>query len=261
MATPAQAWEMPPDPEKNKAYYADNLEHAMLEETRRFFNHLLSENRNLLEFIDSDYTFLNSALARHYGIPKVTANASKRSPFCPNTTAAACSDTEAFSPPPTVWKPNPWFEVFGFWKTLLGTPPNPPPPDADPIEPDTRGVSTMRQLMEKHRENPTCFECHRKMIPWAFPWKSTIRMQEPGVTAMPSVCPLTGEAKCPTARPSTVHDIKEYLPQGYEPNQFYPLPDRKALHLRPRAEAPLPARDGVDRIVSVMPSSITACGN
>ena len=70
--TPRKLGEMPPDPEKNKAYYADNLEHAMLEETRRFFNHLLSENRNLLEFIDSDYTFLNGALARHYGIPGVT---------------------------------------------------------------------------------------------------------------------------------------------------------------------------------------------
>ena len=44
----------------------------MQEETRHFFNYLLAENRNLLEFVDSDYTFLNGALARHYGIPGVT---------------------------------------------------------------------------------------------------------------------------------------------------------------------------------------------
>jgi hypothetical protein len=50
-------------------------------------------------------------------------------------------------------------------KNLLGTPPNPPPPDVDPIEPDTRGVATIRQLMEKHRNNPTCYECHRKIDP------------------------------------------------------------------------------------------------
>ena len=55
----------------------------------------------------------------------------------------------------------------GVWilENLLGTPPNPPPPDVDPIEPDTRGVSTIRELMEKHRNNPTCYECHRKMDP------------------------------------------------------------------------------------------------
>ena len=35
----------------------------------------------------------------------------------------------------------------------------------EPIEPDTRGVSTMRELMEKHGNNPTCFECHRKIDP------------------------------------------------------------------------------------------------
>jgi len=50
-------------------------------------------------------------------------------------------------------------------ENLLGTPPSPPPPDIDPLEPDTRGVSTIRQMMEKHRNNPTCYECHRKIDP------------------------------------------------------------------------------------------------
>jgi hypothetical protein len=57
--------------------------------------------------------------------------------------------------------------VRGVWilENLLGTPPNPPPPDVEPIEPDTRGASTIRQLMEKHRNNLTCYECHRKIDP------------------------------------------------------------------------------------------------
>ena len=63
--------EMPPDPEKNRAYYADNIENAMREETRLYFQHILSQNRSVLEFIDSDYTFLNASLARHYNIPNI----------------------------------------------------------------------------------------------------------------------------------------------------------------------------------------------
>ena len=63
--------EMPPDPEKSRAYYADNLEEAMREETSRFFQHVLSGNRSILDFVDSDYTFLNAALARHYKIAGV----------------------------------------------------------------------------------------------------------------------------------------------------------------------------------------------
>ena len=64
--------EMPPDPETNRAYYEDDLENAMREETRRYFAHVLQQNRSIQDFIDSDYTFLNEPLARHYGIPGIS---------------------------------------------------------------------------------------------------------------------------------------------------------------------------------------------
>ena len=50
-----QLGEMPPDPASNKAYYADNLESAVREETR-LFDHLLQQNESVL-FVNADYTF------------------------------------------------------------------------------------------------------------------------------------------------------------------------------------------------------------
>jgi hypothetical protein len=158
--------EMPPDPEKNQAYYEDKLEEAMRGETRLFFAFVLSENRSILEFVDSDYTFLNAALARHYGIPgvnqegfqKVSLNRdSHRGGLLGHGSILTATSNGVETQP----------VVRGIWvlKNLLGTPPSPPPPDVDPIEPDTRGVATIRQLMEKHRNNPTCYECHRKIDP------------------------------------------------------------------------------------------------
>jgi hypothetical protein len=158
--------EMPPDPEKNRAYYEDKLEDAMREETRLFFAHVLNENRSILEFVDSDYTFLNAALARHYGLPevkqdgfqKVSLNSdSHRGGLLGHGSILTATSNGVETQP----------VVRGIWvlENLLGTPPNPPPPDVDPIEPDTRGVATIRQLMEKHRNNPTCYECHRKIDP------------------------------------------------------------------------------------------------
>ena len=38
------------------------------EETERYFAYVLRDDRSVLELLDSDYTFLNEALARHYGI-------------------------------------------------------------------------------------------------------------------------------------------------------------------------------------------------
>lgn len=158
--------EMPPDPESNRTYYEDDLEVAMKRETREFFGHLLSENGSLLDFIDSDYTFLNSALARHYGITGVEGDEFRRVSLNPayrrggllghGSILTATSNGVETQP-----------VVRGVWimENLLGTPPTPPPPDIEPIEPDTRGVSTMRELMERHRDNPTCFECHRKIDP------------------------------------------------------------------------------------------------
>ena len=159
--------EMPPDPEKNRAYYEDDLENAMREETRRYFLHILSENRSILEFVDSDYTFVNPALAQHYGLSQTLFNErfakvtlrpeDHRGGLLWHASILTATSNGVETQP----------VLRGVWvlENLLGTPPNPPPPDVEPIEPDTRGVSTIRQLMEKHRNNPTCYECHRKIDP------------------------------------------------------------------------------------------------
>jgi len=158
--------EMPPDPETNRTYYEDNLEDAMRQETHLFFRHILEGNRRLSDFIDSDYTFLNPALARHYGLPvppedrfrKVHLSAdSHRGGLLGQASILTATSNGVESQP----------VIRGVWvlENLLGTPPSPPPPDIEPLEPDTRGVSTIRQLMEKHRNNPTCYECHRKIDP------------------------------------------------------------------------------------------------
>ena len=61
--------------------------------------------------------------------------------------------------------------VRGTWllENLLGTPPAPPPPDVEPIDPDVRGAKTLKQLLEKHRTVEACADCHAKIDPYGFP--------------------------------------------------------------------------------------------
>lgn len=40
------------------------------------------------------------------------------------------------------------------------------------IEPDVRGAKTIREILTKHRENPACYECHRKIDPLGFALES-----------------------------------------------------------------------------------------
>ena len=127
--------EMPPDPETNRAYYDENLEDAMREETRRYFLHILNENRSILEFVDSDYTFVNPALARHYCLSQTFLDErfarvslspeDHRGGLLGHASILTATSNGVESQP----------VVRGVWilENLLGTPPNPPPPDVEPI--------------------------------------------------------------------------------------------------------------------------------
>jgi len=60
----------------------------------------------------------------------------------------------------------------GAWvlDTLLGTPVPPPPPDVPPLEKAARSERglTMRQILNRHRADPSCFTCHNLMDPIGF---------------------------------------------------------------------------------------------
>ena len=43
---------------------------------------------------------------------------------------------------------------------ILGTPPSPPPENVDGLVPDTRGATTIREQLAKHRQDDTCASCH-----------------------------------------------------------------------------------------------------
>jgi hypothetical protein len=161
---------MPPDSLKFHEYYRYGLEDAMLEETHRFISHALSKNVPLTDFIHSDYGFLNQDLARHYGIKGVEGVHFRKVSFPKNgirggllgqasilTLTANGIDTSPV--------------VRGIWvlESLLGTPPAPPPPDVEPIDPDVRGAKSMKQLLEKHRSVEACADCHAKIDPFGFP--------------------------------------------------------------------------------------------
>jgi len=55
---------------------------------------------------------------------------------------------------------------------LLGVVPTPPPPDVGSIEPDTRGATTIREQLDKHRTNASCASCHVKMDGYGFALES-----------------------------------------------------------------------------------------
>ena len=143
----------------------------MLEETHQFFRHVLQENRSVRDFLDSDYSFVNRSLADLYGVPFEGSedNEFVRVAFPPSvkrggllghgsilTLSANGVETSPIE--------------RGVWvlADLLGTPPPPPPKAVPALTPDLNGAVTVREMLEKHRSDAACMECHRRLDPLGF---------------------------------------------------------------------------------------------
>ena len=144
---------------------------AMRRETELYFGHIVREDRSVLELIESDYTFLNERLAKHYGLTNlsVTGTEMRRVTLPPSserggvlthgTVLAVTSNPNRTSPVKR--------GVF-LLDNILGTPPSPPPPDIPPLEDagkESTNKLTLRQTLALHREQPLCSSCHNRMDP------------------------------------------------------------------------------------------------
>ena len=80
------------------AMFDETLRDAMRRETELFFDSIVREDRNVLDLLNADYSFVNGRLARHYGIAGVNGEAFRAS-RC-RRIAAGCSDRRASSRSP-----------------------------------------------------------------------------------------------------------------------------------------------------------------
>ena len=158
---------MPPA-EDFLVYYRDNLEQAMREETESFFNHIMKNNLPLSEFLDANYSFLNRELALHYGITDVQGNHLQRVELNAHQRGGILGHGSFLTASANGVDTSPVVRGIYVLEKLLGYSPPPPPPDVPAVEPDIRGASSIRELLEKHRGNTTCAECHRKIDPLGF---------------------------------------------------------------------------------------------
>jgi mono/diheme cytochrome c family protein len=149
--------------------YDEMLKASMLRETYLFFDEVLRDDLSLTNFVASDFTMLNGRLARHYGIPGVEGWEFKKVRLPADShrggvlTMASVLKVTANG---TTTSP----VTRGAWvlDRLLGTPPPRPPADVPAIEPDTRGATTMREQLAKHRKVPACAGCHARIDPPGF---------------------------------------------------------------------------------------------
>jgi hypothetical protein len=149
--------------------YDDTLARAMLRETELFFDSIVREDRDVLELLTADYTFVDERLARHYGIPNVTGNAFRRVSV-PDHRRGLLGHGSILTLTSVADRTSPVLRGKWVLEVLFGMPPPPPPPDVPALDDSVKSTHggrllSTRERMEEHRKNPSCNSCHRVIDP------------------------------------------------------------------------------------------------
>jgi hypothetical protein len=153
--------------------YSWLLREGMLAETRGFVRECIEKNEPVKVLADSDFTILTQRLAEHYGIAGVEGVGPRRVSL-PKTSHRGGLLTQAailkLTANGTVSSP----VTRGKWvmDRFLNAPPPPPPPGISAIDPDTRGATTIREQLDRHRNDASCAACHKKIDPPGFALES-----------------------------------------------------------------------------------------
>jgi hypothetical protein len=159
---------MTPDPGVYPAF--DNaLRTAMEKETELFFEAMVKEDRNVLNFLDADFTFVNERLAKHYGLPGVKGDEFRRVSLAGVERRGVLTHASILTVTSNPTRTSPVKRGKWILDNILNTPPPPPPPDVPELE-EQKGElkGSLRQRMEMHRSNALCASCHQRMDPLGF---------------------------------------------------------------------------------------------
>ena len=148
--------------------YNPALRDQMMSEVSLFFNNIVLETKNFLELIDSDYTFLNEDLAKHYNIDGVEGDHMRKIKFASSERGGVLGMAGVLTATSLPTRTSPVLRGKWVLEQILGTPAPPPPADVPELEAShdtTKAIESLRVLLERHREDPACQSCHQAMDP------------------------------------------------------------------------------------------------
>jgi hypothetical protein len=166
--------DQPPPRKTANEFYAENLPRSMKLETQLFFNDVLQRDGSIMDFLDSDYTFVDKQLAKLYQLPIYDtirqsdgfqwvdlADNQRRGGLLGMASVLTVSANGVDTSPVT----------RGAWilENILGTKPPPPPDEVPSIDGDVSGATNIREKLAIHRQDKACSLCHRNIDPLGFP--------------------------------------------------------------------------------------------
>ena len=145
--------------------FDEALRDAMTKETQLYFNAIVQEDRNVMDFVDSDFTYVNERLAKHYGLAGVTGNEFRRVSLPKDQRGGILTQASILTITSYPARTSPVQRGKWVLENLLDAAPPPPPPNVPALVEGEKAelTGTLRQRMERHRADPKCATCHAQM--------------------------------------------------------------------------------------------------
>jgi hypothetical protein len=169
--------------------YDDLLNHYLPLETEAYLLHLIQQNLPVSHLIDSDFSILNQRLAQHYGVDGVIGQQMRQVSFQPDSPrgglltmgSVLMVTTDGFNTSPI---------LRGAWisKNIAGNTLSPPPEDVKAIERTASTAVSLREQIDEHKNNDTCYACHKSIDSYGFAlenfnptgqWRTNYRVEKP----------------------------------------------------------------------------------
>nr|WP_246151703.1 DUF1592 domain-containing protein [Rubripirellula reticaptiva] len=150
--------------------FDDNLREAFRRETEELFRDMVRNDRSVLGLIDSDYTYLNQRLAKHYGVGHVFGSQFRRVNLpADSIRGGILRHGSILTVTSYATRTSPTIRGHWILKNILGTAPPPPPANVPNLkEKSTLAATSVRERLAQHRADPACASCHDLMDPVGF---------------------------------------------------------------------------------------------
>jgi hypothetical protein len=151
--------------------FDDNLRQAFRTETEMLFASIVQEDRNVIDLLTADYTFVNERLARHYGMAGVYGSHFRRVPISNDARRGLLGQGSILMVTSNPERTSPVQRGVWVLENIIGAHVPTPPPVVPALEETKSDVSrpvTVRAQMELHRTKPFCSGCHKIMDPIGF---------------------------------------------------------------------------------------------
>jgi hypothetical protein len=149
------------------------LRFSMPLETEAFLRELIESNLPAANIAKSDFAMLNDRMAEHYGIAGVTGSQFRKVKLPANSWRGGfLSQGSVMKVSANGSTTSPVVRGVYVMERIMGEPAAIPPPNVPGVEPDIRGASSLRELLEKHRDVASCASCHNHIDPLGFALES-----------------------------------------------------------------------------------------